>query len=334
MRATRPSRPLALAVFALLALGAAAAAELARDEPPPKKLPRIGALLVGSHNTRGGGFFFDELKALGYRAGENVIIEQRFAEGHDDRLDALAAGLVRDGVQVIMAQNGSSALAAQRATRTIPVVFVSISDPLALGLVQSLARPGGNITGIANTPNDLNQKRIEILKDALPGLHRIGIMVRAGNPNAQIHLRGEIAAAQRFGLQANIYDIAGPDDFDTAFTAMKRDGVQAIVQVQDSIFFVNRQRLADLAVAHGLPIIADGIEFADSRVLITYGSSYRAIYGRAALYIDEILHGAKPDQLPVDQPIDLRLIVNLKVARELGITVSRSMLVRANEVIE
>lgn len=332
MHAIQPSRLLVLAALALLTLGAAAVG-LARDEPP-KELPRVGALLVGFPDTRGGGFFFDELNALGYRSGKNVIIERRFAEGHDDRLDALAAGLVHDGVQVIMAQNGSSALAAQRATRTIPIVFVSISDPLALGLVQSLARPGGNITGIANTPNDLNQKRIEILKDALPGLHRIGIMARALNPNAQIHLGGEVAAAQRLGLQAGIYDIAGPDDFDAALTAMKRDSVQAVVLVQDSIFFVYRRRLTNSAIARGLPIIADGIEYADSRVLMMYGSSYRAIYRRAAIYVDQILHGAKPEQLPVDQPIDLRLIVNLKVARELGVAVSRSVLVRANEVIE
>jgi putative tryptophan/tyrosine transport system substrate-binding protein len=332
MRAIRPSRPLALAAFALLALGAAAAG-LARDEPPPKELPRIGALLVGFPDTRGGEFFFDELKALGYRSGKNVIIERRFAEGHDERLDALAAGLVREGVQVIVAQNGSSAVAAENATRTTPIVFVAISVRLALSLVQSLAHPGGNITGVANMPDDLNRKRIEVLRDALPGLGRVGILARAGSSIAY-HLDGEIAAAQQFGLHAGIYKIAGRDQFDSVFAAMNRDGVQAVVLVQDSIFFINRQQLMASAVAHRLPVIADGIEYADAPALMTYGSSYRAIYARGAVYTDEILHGARPGDLPVDQPIDLRLSVNMKVARTLGITVSRSMLVRANEVIE
>jgi putative tryptophan/tyrosine transport system substrate-binding protein len=332
MRAIRPSRPLAFAAFALLALGAAAAG-LARDEPPPKELPRIGALLVGFPDTRGGEFFFDELKALGYRSGKNVIIERRFAEGHDERLDALAAGLVREGVQVIVAQNGSSAVAAENATRITPIVFVAISVRLALSLVQSLAHPGGNITGVANMPDDLNRQRIEVLRDALPGLGRVGILARAGSSIAY-HLDGEIAAAQQFGLHAGIYKIAGRDQFDSVFAAMNRDGVQAVVLVQDSIFFINRQQLMASAVAHRLPVIADGIEYADAPALMTYGSSYRAIYARGAVYTDEILHGARPGDLPVDQPIDLRLSVNMKVARTLGITVSRSMLVRANEVIE
>jgi putative ABC transport system substrate-binding protein len=246
----------------------------------------------------------------------------------------MAAELVRSNVQVIAAQNPSAALAAQKATRDIPIVFMSISDPLALGLVRDLARPGANITGVANTPYDLNRKRIEVLKDGLPGLRRIAILARAGNPNSHIHLAGEVVAARQLGMEARIHEISGASEFASAFAAMGREGSQAVVVVQDSLWYAAREQLTAQALAYRLPVIADGVDYADSGVLFMYGPNYRNTYVRGAAYVDRILKGTPPGELPVDQPLDLRLVVNLKVARALGIEPSPSLLARANQIIE
>lgn len=301
---------------------------------PTKKIARIG-YLSPAWPSPDQAAFEQKLRSLGYRIGESVEVEYKFSEGSDERLEALAARLRDSHVDVIVALNPEGARAAQRATRNIPIVFVSVSDPIGLGLVSSLARPGGNITGVANMPADLNLKRLEVLKDAMPGLHRIAILVRPANPNSQLHLTSETVAAQQLGLDARVYNVGGLETFDAVFSAMIRDGMQAVLAIQDSMLFAKRQRMMDAAIQHHLPVIADSLEYAEANALIAYGvTSYRDLLERAAAYVDKILRGAKPSELPIDQPMNIELAINLKVAKELEIDIPRSMLGRANKLLE
>jgi len=227
------------------------------------------------------------LAALGYVEGSNVTLVTRFADGREERLPGLAAELVSENVDVIVALQPSGALAAKRATTTIPIVFISISDPVRIGLVESLRRPAGNVTGVANAPADLNAKRLEILKDALPSLRRVAVLARSGNVNSQAHLDQTLKAA------------------------------------------------AALALQHRLATIADGHAYAQDGMFMSYGiGSYGALSAAAAGQVDMILNGVPVGDIPVDQPGDLGLAVNLNVARALGIAVDRSLLLRANEVID
>jgi len=301
---------------------------------PTKKIPRIG-YLSPTWSSPDQASFEQKLRSLGYRIGESVDVVYMFSEGRDDRLETIAARLRDSHVDVIVALSPEGARAAQRATRTIPIVFVSVSDPIGMGLVSSLARPGGNITGIANMPADLNLKRLEVLKDAMPGLRRVAILVRPTNPNSQLHLTTETVAARQLWLDAHVYNVEGSDTFDAAFDAMVRDGMQAVLAIQDSMLFAGRQRLMDTALRHRLPVIADSVEYAEANALMAYGvTSYRDLLERAAGYVDKILHGAKASELPVDQPMNIELAINLKVAKELEIDIPRTMLGRANKVLE
>lgn len=300
----------------------------------PKKIVRIGYLSPGWPSPDQAAFE-QKLRSLGYKISENLEVEYKFSEGKDDRLDALAAQLVGSRVDVIVALSPEGARAAQMATNGVPIVFVSVSDPVGMGLVQSLARPGGNITGIANMPADLNLKRLEVLKDAMPGLRRIGILVRPTNPNSQLHLPSETVVARQLGLDARVYDVEGLDKFDAVFSAMAKDGMQAALAIQDSALFAKRQLMTAAAIRHHLPVIADSLEYAESDALIAYGvKSYRDLLERAANYVDKILRGARPIDLPVDQPMNIELAINLKVAKKLEIDMPPSMLSRANELLE
>jgi len=300
----------------------------------PKQIARIG-YLSPAWPSPDQAAFEQKLRSLGYRIAESVDVEYRFSEGSDDRLNVLAAQLVDSHVDVIVALSPEGAKAAQMATRTIPIVFVSISDPVGMGLVESLARPGGNITGIANMPADLNLKRLEVLKDAMPDLRRIGILVRPTNPNSQLHLPSETVVARQLGLDARVYNIEGWDKFDGVFGAMAQDRMQGVLAIQDSMLFAKRQAMMEAAARQRLPVIADSLEYAESNALIAYGvKSYRDLLERAAAYVDKILRGAKPADIPIDQPMNIELAINLKVARELEIDIPRAMLGRANELLE
>jgi putative ABC transport system substrate-binding protein len=301
---------------------------------PPRKIARIG-YLSPAWPSPDQAAFEQRLRFLGYRIGESVSIDYEFSEGRDDRLDALAARLRESRVDVIVALSPEGARAAQRATRTIPIVFVSVSDPVGMGLVSSLARPGGNITGIANMPADLNLKRLEVLKDAMPDLERIAILIRPANPNSRLHLPSETVAAAQLGLDARVYNVDGLETIDAVFSAMVKDRMQAVLAIQDSMLFAKRQRIMDAAIQRRLPVIADSLEYAEANALIAYGvTSYRNLLERAASYVDKILRGAKPSALPIDQPMNIELAINLKVAKELGIDIPRSMLDRANKLLE
>jgi putative tryptophan/tyrosine transport system substrate-binding protein len=317
-----------------LVLLTASAAWFGNLSEPPRKAARIG-YLSPAWPEPGQAAFERKLEWLGHRMGKDIIVEYHFAEGDDQRLDALAAELVHSDVDVIVALNPEGARAAQKASSRIPIIFVAISDPVGLGLVRNLARPGGNVTGIANMPADLNLKRLEVLKDTMPDLHRVAFAARSANPNTQLHLASEAATASQLGLDARIYDIDVPGAFDTVFSAMARDGMQAVLAIQDSMFFANRKSMMDAALRHHLPVIADSLEYAEENALISYGiPSYRDLLERAAVYVDKILQGTRPTELPVDQPMVIELAINLKVAKELGIDIPRSMLVRANELLE
>lgn len=318
---------------ALLAVG------LLSISPPAEAIrnARIGFLSPSWQDRRGTVHleFQRALGAAGYVIGKNLSIVSRFSEGHDERLDTLAAEIIREQPDVIVALQPSGALAAKRATSTIPIVFISISDPVRLGLVQSLRRPGGNITGVANTPADLNRKRLEILKDALPNLQRVAIVARAGNRNSQLHLKDSLDSAQALGMEGRVYNVETVDQLGRTFDTASRDGMQAVLLVQDGVFFFARRTIAELALRHRLPMIADGRVYAHDGVFLSYGiSDYGMLAGAAASAVDMILHGVPVGDIPVDQPLDVGLAVNLRVARALDIPVKPSLILRASEIIE
>jgi putative ABC transport system substrate-binding protein len=310
---------------------------LAQPSGPAGKVARIGLLSPSWSDNRGTVYpqLVRELQALGYVEGKNAFLIARFSEGRDERLAPLAAELVQEKVDVIVAMQPSGALAAKRATSSIPIVFVSISDPVRIGVVDNLRRPGGNVTGVANTPADLNAKRLEILKDAIPALRRVAIVARAGNPNSQAHLKGDLKAAEALGLEARVYNVAGGNEFESSFDAIERDDMQAVLLVQDGVFFFQRKRIAGLALKHHLPMIADGWAYAEDGAFLSYGiANYGALSVATAAAVDMILHGIAPGDIPVDQPVDLGLAVNLGVARRLRVPIDRALLLRADKVID
>jgi putative ABC transport system substrate-binding protein len=330
---------LILVVFVVLALASLGVSVplLLHAARPAKKIARIAFLspMWPGRPESYEGELERGLGLYGYVVGKDIAITYRFAEGHDERLDAFAAELVHDNPDVIVAVNPTAALAAQRATRTIPIIFVAITDPVRMGLAQSLARPGGNITGVANMPSDLNAKRLEVLKDALPELRRVAILARTGNPGHQARLPEEVAIAAGLGLDARAYSVTGPEEFEATFEAMDRDGVQAVLMMQDGVFFYTQRLLFEIALRHHLPVIADARSYAHSGALFAYGiARYGELMAPALADLIMILKGVSPGEIPVDQPMDVGLAVNLDVAKELEVRIPRPLLVRANEVIE
>ena len=314
---------------------AAAEWTLPRPVEPAGAIPRIGNLSPTSPGGANQEAFLRGLQALGYVEGKTIAIESRFAYLDDSRLDDLAAELVRSRVRLVVAWNPGGAIAAKHATQSIPIVFAAVADPLGLGLVHSLARPGGNITGLANMPADLNLKRLEILRDALPAARRIAFVARSGNPNSGFYLDGLAATAAELGMRAAIYPVAGVGEYESAFATMAQDGIEAALIIQDGMFLATRMEMMETAFRHRIPAMAESLEYADSKALLAYGiAGYAPLYEHIAVYVDKILKGAKPSELPVDQPLDLALVVNLDVGRALGITLPRSLLLRANQVVE
>jgi putative tryptophan/tyrosine transport system substrate-binding protein len=280
--------------------------------------------------------FEEGLQSLGYRIGENVVIEYRFADGQMDRLPALAADLVRLGVDIIMATGiNPSAVAAMKATTTIPIVMTSAIDPVSTGLVASLARPGGNVTGVvADVGGEMLGKRFELLKEILPNLSRLGIL---WNPDVAI-LRNRqtlmTETARTLGLTTIPVEARGLDALEPAFATMVSERVQAFVMQVDSVLFSYRGQIAEMALRNRLPAASLQREFADAGFLLTYGADIRDLYRRSAAFVDKILKGAKPAELPVEQPTKFELVINLKTAKALGIIVPPTLLTRADEVIE
>ena len=280
--------------------------------------------------------FLHGLSETGYLEGQNVTIEYRWAEGSYDRLPALAADLVGRNVDLIVATGGDvSALAAKSATSTIPIVFTAIGrDPVGLGLVASLARPGGNVTGFVGLTIELNPKRVELLSELVPRASVIALLVNPNNPTTERVVRDVQEAARAKGVQLEVLKSGTEGEIDAAFASLVQLHAAGLVVAGDAFFTSRRDQLAVLASRHAVPAIYNSREFAVAGGLISYGTSLAGIWRQAGIYAGKILKGAKPADLPVEQPTTFELVVNLKTAKALGLTVPHSILARADEVIE
>jgi putative ABC transport system substrate-binding protein len=320
-------------VFALLALSTAPLGALAQQQP--SKIARIGFLI--SETLSGQASRVEALRSglreRGYVEGKNIAIEFRPADGNYDRLPALAAELARLKVDVIVAFGGKAVLAARAATTTIPIVVPSSGDPVAMGLVSGLARPGGNITGIAMFGQELSAKRIELFKEAVPRITRVAVLLNAANPSKRLFLEARDTVAKALKLELHPFEVRSPKEFGGAFAAMAEKRVDAVVVGADTLFRAHASEIAVLAAKQLLPS-AGAKEYAEAGGLIGYGVNDAELYRRGAYFVDRILKGAKPADLPVEQPTKLELVVNLKTARALGITIPQSILFRADRVIE
>jgi ABC-type uncharacterized transport system substrate-binding protein len=282
--------------------------------------------------------FLQGLRDLGYVEGRNVVIEYRDAKGKYERLPALAAELVALKVDVIVVGGGTpGALAAKQATKTIPIVFSAAADPVGSGLVTSLARPGGNVTGLSSLAPDLVGKCLELLKQAVPGVSRVAALWEPGvlpERTEKDMLKAADVAARALGVRLQVVEVRGPADFDRAFSDMTRARAGALAVFGGSVIFIERRRFVDLAAKHRLPAVYFSREFVDAGGLMAYGPDLADLLRRAATYVDKILKGAKPGDLPVEQPTKFELVINLKTAKALGLTIPPSLLGRADEVIQ
>jgi ABC-type uncharacterized transport system substrate-binding protein len=297
----------------------------------PGKIPRIGYL--GGTATARIDAFRQGLRELGYVEGKNVVIESRFTEGKPDRLAALAAELVRLKVDVIVTAGSNPTRAAKEATATIPIVMAQDPDPVGNGFVASLARPGGNITGLSNLGPELSGKRLELLKEVVPRVKRVAVFGTSTFPgNAQILRETELAAGA-FRLQLQYLDVLDPKNIETAFRAASKGRAEAVLVLAGPVFTSQRPQLADLAVKSRLPAIYYATEFVEDGGLMTYGANRSDLSRRAATYVDKILKGTKPADLPVEQPKKFEFIINLKAAKQIGLTIPPNVLARADKVI-
>jgi len=300
------------------------------------KMPRLGILASGSPPPRPGGSvetFLHGLRDLGYVEGQNLVIAIRYAEGRPERLPELAADLVRHPVDVLVAAGGTPvALAAKRATTTIPIVMTNVGDPVEAGLVASLARPGGNLTGLSSMSPDITGKRLELLKEVVPALSRVAVLWNPANPSAALQLQELQTAARALQLQVQALEVRGPDEFDHAFNAAQ--GAGAVVVLGDPMFTQHRTRITALARRSRLPGMYVFRQFVEAGGLMSYGVSLSDLWRRAASYVDKILKGAKPADLPVEQPMKFELVLNLKTAQALGVTLPPHLLVLADQVIQ
>jgi putative ABC transport system substrate-binding protein len=314
------------------------AVPLAADAQQAGKVPRIGFLRLTSASDRPPllDAFRQGLRELGWVEGQNLVIDYRYAEGRVDRLRDLAAEMVRLKVDLIIVSGGTQgATAVKNATETIPIVMIAVRDPVGTGLIASLARPGGNVTGVAGSAGlEIVAKQLELLTETVPKMRRVAILSNPANPYHQLAIREVNVAARSLGVQLQLLEARGPNDFDGAFAAMARERVEALVVVSDAMFNSHRTRLADLAARIRLPAAYGIRESVEAGGLMSYGPSFLDFYRRAATYVDKILRGAKPADLPVEQPTRFELVINLKTARTLGLTIPQSVLRRADNIIE
>jgi putative ABC transport system substrate-binding protein len=316
-------------------LGAAAAWPFAARAEQSAKTWRIGVLWHAGNEQEEAVYlnpFRRYLSELGYIEGKNLILENRFAAERYDRFDVLATELVEAQVDVIVPTVAPAALAAQRATTTIPILFFAIYDPVGLKLVDSLAHPGGNITGLATLPADLSGKRLELLKEAVPGLSQVALL---SNPTFQLSkqlLNSNRAAAHSLGLLVQEVEASTPDAIEPAIATVARGS--GLVLVADPMLFNERKRIAEQALARGLPSMCVLGEMTDAGLLMSYGPNYLALFRKLAVYVDRILKGAKPSDLPVEQPAMFELVINASTAKALGLSIPPALLARADRVIE
>jgi putative ABC transport system substrate-binding protein len=301
----------------------------------PSQVPRIGVLSGGSltPDSRDRSAFLQGLHALGYVEGQSIILAERWAEGKRERLPDLAAELVRLPVAVIVAGNVPAARAASQATEHIPIVIAG-GDAVGTGLITNLARPGGNITGLTQGTTELSAKRLELLKEAVPTLARVAVLALQDNPNTGPALHEMQVTAQALGVQLHALHVRDPGELEGAFTAMSREHAEALVVLPAAVFGMHRARLVELAARNRLPTIWEGRAAVAEGGLMAYGPDTASLWRRAATYVDKILKGAKPADLPVEQPMTFKLVINLKTAQALGITMPPHLLVLADEVFQ
>jgi putative tryptophan/tyrosine transport system substrate-binding protein len=327
----RTSRGLILA----LALGAALDAPMDADAQG-QKAARIGRLSPISAETDVANLaaFGSRMRELGWVEGRNFTLVTRFADGREARLPELAGELVRQGVDVILAGSSQGVLAAQRATSAIPIVMVTTGDPIADGIVKSLARPGANVTGVTAIGQALNTKRLELIKEAVPGANRVGVIINPGSPYTARLVEDRGRAARTLALDVRLFEVREPDHFEAAFAAARTERMDALLVQTTGFFITHRKRIVELAARNRVPAVYGEREFVDAGGLMFYGASLRDMYRDAAVYVDKILKGAKPADLPIEQPAKLELIINLKAAKALGITIPPSVLARADRIVE
>jgi len=302
-----------------------------------KKVPKIGYLISGSRSGAPASStfkaFLQGLHELGYIEGKNIAIEYRYAEGKPDRYPELASELVRLKVDVIFTTSDPAVRAAKKASKTIPIVFAAVSDPVAAGLVDSLARPGGNATGLSLLSPELTGKRLELFKETFPKATRVAFL-RSQGPRGDIAFREAEAVARTLGLQLQSLEVKGPEDFKSAFETAKSGGAQGLTAPPNPIFGVYRAMIADLAAKNRLPAMYSDARYAEAGGLMSYGPNFDDLWRRAATYVDKILKGAKPGDLPVEQPTKFEFIINLKAAKQIGLTIPPNVLSRADKVIK
>ena len=298
----------------------------------PKKVPRIGLLVPSSSDSTRKDAFLQGLRDLGYVEGKNITIEYRYTEGQLDRLPDLAAELVRLKVDLIVTGAISSVRAAKKATTTIPIVFASVGDAVDSGLVASLARPGGNATGLTFFAPELDGKRLELLKEAFPNVTRVGFLWRVPSTRGDLLKEAE-PVAKTLGLRLQSLEVRGPDDFESAFKAAKSGGAEALIVISNPLSNTYRARIVDLAAKNRLPGIYPSTDFVEDGGLMSYGADILDNWRRAATYVDKILKGANPSDLPVEQPKKFEFVINLKAAKQIGVTIPPNVLARADRVI-
>jgi ABC-type uncharacterized transport system substrate-binding protein len=313
-------------------------APLVVEAQPATKTWRIGLLTSGSREGAGADVriapFSQGLRELGYIEGRNVILETRYAEGRVERFPALAAELVDLKIDVLVAMSTPGALAAKRATSSIPIVMAAVGEPVEMKLVESLAHPGGNITGLSISAPQLAAKRLDLLKQALPKLSRVTVLWNSANQGMQTRFQETQRGASVLGVSIHSIAIQSPDDFDPVFGAMVKDRPESLLVLADTVTVANRQRAIEFAARNRVPAIYEVRAFVEDGGLMSYGIDMSDHYRRAAVYVDKILKGAKPADLPVEQPTKFELVINLKTAKALGLTIPPSLLQRADQVIE
>jgi putative ABC transport system substrate-binding protein len=324
------------AVIALISLGFAS---LATQAEQLSKVRRVGYLAGRSRSTASNpdvyyDAFVQGMRELGYSEGKNLVIEWRFAEGNVERLPMLAAELIALNVEVIATHGTPQTQALMRATNSIPIVFTAVGDPVGIGLVGSLARPEGNVTGLSNIAGDIGPKQIQLLKEMIPKLSRVALLVNPGNASHISIVRTIKSAAQKLGISILVVSASTPADIDRGFDSMSRNRSTAAIVAGDAFFVGQQSRIVQLATTHRIPSMFEFREDAVAGGLLSYGRSQTDMYRQGATYVDKILKGAKPKELPIEQPTRFDLVINRKTANALGLTIPHSLLMRADEVIE
>jgi putative ABC transport system substrate-binding protein len=310
-------------------------APLASDAQPPGQIRRVGILTAVTAPTieplqellRHG------LRERGYVEGQHIVLESRSVEGHYERLPALAAQLVALPVDVLVTWGTPATVAAKQATSTVPIIFFAVGDPVGSGIVASLARPGGNVTGVTNLTAELSAKQLELLKEIVPGLTQIAVLRNPRNPVSALNMRWTELAAQALGVQLHVVDVHDPSEFEAAFLSITGERAGALIVLADTMFLSQRRQIADLAIKRRLPAMFNWREYAEAGGLIAYGPMFAEQGRRVAEFVDKILKGVRPAELPVEQPMRFALVINLKTAQALGLTISPTLLFQADEVI-